>query len=230
MHLPKSIVKRGAVVALLLSGTVGALDIFASWYSVAPHGSDFLLAHLSTFFMGYFLILVLYNVLYAIVDVFNLLFRRGKGTWSELAAKLVFCAVVFVVVMLTAGIGQAIRDEAFKKIAARGGPLVAAIKQYELKQGSPPGVLADLVPDYLPSIPGTGVGAYPSYELVTKGARARYGGNAWVLTVDVSDDDLVHDAVIYYPNTNYPSPKAVAISRRIGDWAYVSVARSSEPK
>lgn len=230
MHLPQSILKRTAVVALLLSGAVGALQIFACWYSVAPHGSDFLLKNFSIFFVGYFLILVLYNVLYAFVDVFNLVFRRGKDTWRQLAARLIFCIVIFFVVMIADGVGEAIRDVAFEKIAARGKPLVAAIKQYELKHGSPPGALADLVPDYLPSIPGTGVGAYPSYEFITKGTRTRYGGNAWILTVDVSTDDLVHDAVVYYPNAHYPSPKAVAVSRRIGDWAYVSVARSSEPK
>jgi hypothetical protein len=230
MRLSQSIVKRTAVVALLLSGAVGALQIFACWYSVAPRGSDFLLRHFSTFFMGYFVILAFSNVLYAIGDAFNLLFRRGKSTWQQLAAKLVLCAVIFVVVILAFGLGETIRHEAFKRIAVRGKPLIVAIRQYQLKQGSPPGELADLVPDYLPSIPGTGVGAYPNYEFITKGAPARYGGNAWVLTVDVSTDDLVHDAVVYYPNTNYPSRKEVPISRRIGDWAYVSVARSSESK
>jgi hypothetical protein len=230
MHLPQSVFKRAAVVALLLSGAAGALQIFACWYSVAPHGSDFLLKHLSWMFVAYFLLLVLYNVLYAIVDVFNLLFRRGKSTWAQLAAKLLFCVISFVVVMVAVGVGEAIRDGAFEKMAARGRPLVAALKQYELKHGSPPVALEDLVPDYLPSIPGTGVGAYPRYELITKGARTKYSGNAWILTVDVSTDDLVHDAVDYYPNANYPSPRAVAVSRRIGDWAYISVARSSESK
>lgn len=66
---------------------------------------------------------------------------------------------------------------------------------------------------------------YPNYEFITKGARGRYAGNAWVLTVDISTDELVQDAVVYYPNTNYPSPKEVATSRRIGDWAHVAVAR-----
>jgi hypothetical protein len=56
----------------------------------------------------------------------------------------------------TARLSEA-RKALFEQAALRAGPLVGAIAAYSVSAGHPPETLADLVPDYIDSIPMTGV-------------------------------------------------------------------------
>ena len=227
---PKSTVNQAFRAGLLLSFVAGAVHVFACWYSVAPQGSDFLLKNVSWFIMAYFLLLVLYNVLHLLYYAGRKLLGYDKNDPRSLLATVVFLGIVFVITLLAVCVGEAFRYVGCKGIVRRGGQLVTAIKQYQLKQGTPPATLAALVPDYLPAIPGTGVNAYPHYEFITNNSPVKYGGDKWVLSVDVSTGDLTRDELIYYPDQNYPSPEQVATVRRYGDWAYLSTARHKDPR
>lgn len=217
--------------ALLISGIATVLHLFATWWSVAPHGSDILLRYyISWTFIVVLLLTAVYNGLILFFCAIGRLFGIGKRTWAQLGYTAVFCVIVFVVTTLAVSGGMIIRQAGFQAIADRGEPLIAAIKHYQAEQGEPPATLDALVPHYLPSIPGTGVAAYPYYVFTTNSSPTRYGGNPWILSVDVSTDNLTRDQVLYYPNGKYPSRPRVAEVTRLGDWALVEVANDSDSK
>jgi len=222
LQLPQAPVKRAVCGALIISAATSGFHVFASWFSVSPHGTDLLLKHISGMVVGILLITVLYNVLRLVVSALGLLFGIGKSGWPQLGAAAAFCGIVFVFMMLAVGAEEAIRDAAFRSIAARGGPLVTAIKQFQAKNGAPPGGLDELVPDFIPAIPDTGIAAYPKYEYLRKPDPAKFEGNPWVLFVNVSTDDLMQDLLIFDPKGNYPARPQVASARRFGDWSKIS--------
>jgi hypothetical protein len=175
----------------------------------------------------YLFLVVLYNVVRITFAVVGRLFGVGKVGWPQLAGGAIFCGIVFVITLIAFGVGETMRDAGFKAITVRGRPLVAAIKQFQAKNGAPPGGLDELVPDFIPAIPDTGVGAYPKYEYLRQPDPVKYGGNPWVLFVNVSTDDQMQDLLIFYPNQNYPSRQQVASVRRFGDWAKISTPNPS---
>ena len=81
------------------------------------------------------------------------------------ALAVLALAVLYVILWpITLGISAGFRTDQFAKLAERSQPLIEVIKRYEADQGRPPPSLAALVPGYVPSIPGTGMPAHPSYE------------------------------------------------------------------
>jgi len=73
-------------------------------------------------------------------------------------------AVPFGCLLLAASSVSHLRHKTFAALAERAKPLVRAIEYYERQNGHPPDSLQNLVPDHFPSIPGTGIRAYPDYE------------------------------------------------------------------
>ena len=228
LSLPQSPLKRAVFGALLISSVVGALHVFACWFSVAPHGSDYLYNKISGMLVIYLFLVVLYNVVRITFAVVGRLFGIGKVGWPQLAGGAIFCGVVFVITLIAFGVGETMRDAVFKAITVRGRPLVAAIKQFQAKNGALPGGLDELVPDFIPAIPDTGVGAYPKYEFIRKPDPVKYGGNPWVLFVNVSTDDLMQDLLIFFPDGNYPANRPGHGARRFGDWAKIEWPVSSD--
>ena len=224
---PKSPVNRAVRAGLLLSLVAGAAHVFACWYSVAPHGSDFLYKHISWFIMTYFVLLVLYNVFFLLYYAGRKLLGYDKNDPRSLLATAVFLGILFVITFLAIGVGEAFRDAGLRGIVRRGGQLVTAIEQFQVKSGALPGGLEELVPDYLPAIPDTGVGAYHEYTYLRKPDPVKYDGNPWVLFVNVSTDDLMQDLMIYYPDQNYPTNPIGRNVRRFADWAIIGTPNSS---
>ena len=96
------------------------------------------------------------------------------------------------------------------EVAEHSEPLVEAIRRYDTDHGRPPARLADLVPDYFPQRPRTGLRGYPEYDY-----RPNPGfGNRWVLEVSLGLDSL-----LYFESQEYGDSE---VPRRIGDWIYVS--------
>jgi hypothetical protein len=228
LSLPQTPVKRAVYGALIISTIVGVLHVFACWFCVAPHGSDFLYNKISGMLLIYLFLVVLYNVVRITFAVVGRLFGIGKVGWSPLAAGAIFCGIVFVITMIAFGVGETMRDAAFKAITVRGGPLIAAIKQFQAKNGALPGRLDELVPDFIPAIPDTGVGAYPKFEYLRKPDPAKYDGNPWVLYVNVSTDELMQDLLIFYPDQNYTPNRPGHLAGRFADWAKIGWPVSSD--
>jgi hypothetical protein len=112
------------------------------------------------------------------------------------------------------------RDAAFAVCAVRAQPLVDAISRFEHERGRPPSRLEDLVPAFLAEVPGTGLSAYPRFELDRPGGEARTAA-AWELQVRCSKSFFDFDVFFYWPTQNYPREIYGGWVERIGTWAYV---------
>ena len=149
----------------------------------------------------------------------GLLFWSRWRSLSLLAIALGMVAVTSSFYAVTAS-GK-IRKDALLKLEQRSEPLVAAIQAYERAVGSPPASLDKLVPTYLPSVPGTGCGAYPEYRYLVGQGAERYLETPWVLTVPTPRGFAGFDEFMYLPAQNYPPRGLGGTLERIGAWAYL---------
>jgi hypothetical protein len=106
-----------------------------------------------------------------------------------------------------------IRFEQMEHVAERGRPIVDAIEAFEKKNGHPPGSLDELVPDYLDTLPTTGIGACPEFYYHT-GKPNVNEGNEWILSA-IPPCVAGFDDFRYFPRQNYPEGSAL-----IGTWVY----------
>lgn len=131
-----------------------------------------------------------------------------------------FCLAYIAVAAAGLQVAHEIRIRAFERLAQRSNGIIAAIHAYEAKEHRPPQSLADLVPEYLEVIPGTGIGAYPHYEYDAENF-ARENGTSWVLYVPCSEGLLDWDVFVYHPSRQYPRKGYGGSLQRVGTWAYV---------
>ena len=205
--------KRVLKYVLFGSLAIGLLNIAANFIAVARVGTN---VFLSLAIFGFLPVLA---ALPAVPVSFIALFWRKSRAW----ALTVLISGLIIVLVIPAGIkiGFAIRREGFVKLAQRSRPLVSGIRQYEAKYGSPPADLQALVPEFLPEIPVTGMGAYPNYEYKVVSKPGEFENNPWVLTVKTSTGILSWDVFLYLPDQNYPRTGYGGVLERIEDWAYV---------
>lgn len=196
-------------LSILINGFV----VLAFYLSVAPIGTDFLL-FIATFAM----LPILAAFLLIPVALILLFWQRYRIT-----ALTMFLGCVIYLIVGIAGISLSneVRRRGFVNLAQRSRPLVSAIQQFELKHGKPPEKLEQLVPEFLPAVPKTGIGAYPNYEYFIVKDQATYEGNAWVLRVDTPTGAINWDAFLYFPKQNYPQVGYGGWLERVEDWAYV---------
>jgi len=142
--------------------------------------------------------------------------RRLQGLATLALAILALGAVV-----LGASVGERVRMAAFRRVAERSAPLVAAIHQYAVDHGAAPAKLAYLVPRHLPALPVTGLGAYPDYSYEVASKRVLRADNPWMISIPAPEGLLNWDEFIYLPRQNYPRMGFGGWLQRIGDWAYV---------
>lgn len=158
----------------------------------------------------------------ALVTLIVAPFSLFRHQYRLMAARLLILA--FVVATSTFGgfkLAARVREAAFHDLAQRSASLLQAIRSYESRYGVPPKDLAALVPDFLPSIPGTGMAAYPDYDYHAGEKSARYDGNPWVVSVFTPTGLINFDQFVYFPLQNYPQDNCVGRFERIADWAYV---------
>jgi hypothetical protein len=110
----------------------------------------------------------------------------------------------------------------FRECAERSKPLIHAINAYEAKHTKPPAKLEDLVPEFMPKIPDTGLQASPNYRYRTRDELGyMHEGEPWVLEIDVSTFIFDSTILTYLPDQNY-SRKGTLWIERYGDWALIS--------
>jgi len=115
-------------------------------------------------------------------------------------------------------LSEAIRMSAFHRLAQRSRPLVSAIHEFEDEQGRPPTDLGELIPTYLPRIPGTGMPAYPAYEYSLDSGL--WCGNPWTLSIYCPLNWSL-DQFLYFPLQNYPPWGYSGLVEIVDDWAYI---------
>ena len=156
------------------------------------------------------------SLLLALPALVGLGFQRTRFVSAVVALS---CAVHFAAFVSSLQIADRIRMNAFADLAERSKPLVAAIHAYQQKRGHPPESISGLVPEFISSVPLTGMGAYPEYEYLKD--TTNFHGNPWVLRVFTPSVGINFDQFLYFPLTNDPATGYGGVLRRIGDWAYV---------
>lgn len=192
---------------------VNALSILLDWMAVQPRGSEAALS------LGVVLALPVAAAFLAVpIGLVSLAFPayRPKAV-RILAAALIWIAAFYVCVRA----GDRIRMAAMRELAVRSRPLVRAIHEFEKERGAPPQALTELVPRYLAAVPGTGLAAYPDFELLSGEKAAGHEGNPWVLSVRTPSGGINFDGLYYYPKQNYPERKGGDWWERVEEWAYL---------
>lgn len=124
--------------------------------------------------------------------------------------------------LATSMAGERLRLVPFDRAAQDAEPLVEAIHEYDRQHGSPPDSLADLVPEFISEVPGTGIPAFPkfSYE---RAAERRDLEPTWLLYVSCYEGLLQSDVFLCYGDEDYSTagPQWGGVVERLGRWAYV---------
>ena len=91
--------------------------------------------------------------------------------------------------------------------------MIAAIENYKQHNNEFPKSLNDLVPEFLTSVPGTRMAAYPAYTYLVEEQ-----GNAYVLVISTPNGSFNLDEFRYSSNGNYPDYGKYW--EPIGEWKY----------
>jgi hypothetical protein len=187
--------------------------VLLQYQAVAPVGHWSLLFVELPYFLG-----ILASAMAVVVLPF-LLLRRGSRmlVFAWLIAAMAYLALAVGGLI----VGSCVRSWGFGRLAARSAPLVSAIRAYADANGHPPSALGELVPEYLPRVPQTGIMAYPDYQYCVGSEAARYDTNPWVLVVHTPSGGINFDQFMYFPLQNYPTRGYGGSLVRIRDWAYV---------
>ena len=151
--------RRNRIEMLIFSVSAIAYFPFSEWISTARIGTDYFLWGQIIYLLPQIAATIAAPCL--IICLFFQLTRRTPLLYLTLAVIYIPCCVGGAIL---GNITRAGRMEAF---AQRSQPLITAIYQYERDRCAPPKSLGDLVPDYLPGVPSTGMMAYPEYRYHT---------------------------------------------------------------
>jgi hypothetical protein len=161
-------------------------------------------------------VLALLAITFALIGLVFRTYRRR----SLLVIVAAICCLAMQPVGLKISL-RVVRPYLFEGLAERSQALVQAIRLYDADYRRPPASLANLVPEYLPEIPRTGMTAYPDYKYKVCNVSDECEGNAWVSSVPTPIGFLNWDEFVYYPSGNYPPTDFRGWLEPVRDWAYV---------
>lgn len=198
-----------AAAAVMING--GALLV--QWYAASPYGYGGLLLLQTVVLFA----LPLFVATFAIpLAVLVLPFSQRRRS----VATVLVCSIVYACLgYWFFSYSWTIRRHGFEQLAESSQPLIDGIERFIADKGRPPVDLAELTPRYLPSVPTTGMPAYPEYRYSTDADR--WDGNPWVVYVNCSSGGINFDMFVYFPRQNYPRRGYGGSLSRIGKWAYV---------
>lgn len=202
-------IRAAALAAILVNGSIVLLQGYAS--STIGYGGIVPLVFVPLLSIPLFLAVLSVPVLLCLLP-----FRRVR---REGAMFLQWSLVYILIGLPLVGMSHTARMSGFKRLEDRGKPLVAAIHKFVEDHERPPATLQDLVPNYLPEVPGTGMPSYPEYQYST--APDQWDGNPWVVYVMCSSGFMNFDKFMYLPRQNYPRTGYGGALERVGEWAYV---------
>lgn len=156
-----------------------------------------------------FAFVILFMVaLVGLVPALTLMFFEGKRKTSGLIWIACICALLSTVPAMF--LSREIRRNGFEQMAERTKPLIAAIKKFEKQKGHAPEELEDLVPEFISTVPKTGIGTYSDYEY------ERFEGDTdpWGLHISFGGDEFY-----YRPSEKYGARVGGCVEP-VGTWAY----------
>jgi hypothetical protein len=205
---------RSRITLVFFAVSALAYFPFSQWISTTRIGTTIFLWGQLFYALAMLAALVASPVL--VVRLFSGRERRATVFYLFVCFLLIACGVGGV------RLGQRTRRAGMRSFTDRSQELISAIDAFEREHSAPPKSLDQLVPDYLPIVPSTGMMAYPEYTYRTGDDAAEYYlGNPWALTVSTPSGGINFDMLLYLPNGNYPKHGFGGWLEPIGDWAYV---------
>ena len=199
---------------LLISLILNSIAIYSDYRAVSANGSEGMLS--STLVLTLPLLAIIFILIPA--SLIGLIFKFSR----KICFIILLCGIVyFGAAEVCFWLGGSVRMAAFHKLAKRSETLVRAIKNYEMKYGSPPASLENLVPEFLPNIPQTGMGEYPEYEYKVGDEAQKFAKDTWCLVVNTPSCGSGWDIFIYLPSQDYPELGYGGVLEKVSDWAYV---------
>lgn len=206
--------RRDRIQLVLFALSSLAYFPFSHWVATTPIGTTLFLW--GQMFYGLALVVTLVALPVLLV---RLCFRRARRASAFLlivSGLYISCCMGGII------LGHRTRMAGMHAFAERSQPLIDAIGSYERDHSVPPRSLQDLVPDYLPIVPSTGMMAYPTYRYHTgANANEEHAGNPWALSVFTPSGGINFDQMLYFPRQNYPDRGYGGSLGRVGSWAYV---------
>jgi hypothetical protein len=141
--------------------------------------------------------------------------QRAPNPYLRLLWVIPLCGLGFVLALPV----RRLQEKWLLRAAMRGEPLVQALERYRSSHGVYPEELVELVPQEVPTIPGTGMLAYPQFEYQRYPKR----GDASVpyeLRV-LLPFGLSSDLLVRRPNASYPRQLYGGTTTPIAGWAHV---------
>jgi len=129
-----------------------------------------------------FALLFVYPILAVALSLVALLVARAGAPIRTKAGRFALLLAAGVALVVAAGrTPERIHLAAVGRVPARAAPLIASLEDYRARCGDYPSSLEELVPEFLPHLPTTGLLAYPEfgYARATQGAK-RPGYELWV--------------------------------------------------
>jgi hypothetical protein len=123
--------------------------------------------------------------------------------WRPIALGALFEVCLFFGLAPAEMTGDLMLKLSFDSLERRNPELIKAIEAYAYENGTPPATLAQLVPDYLPAIPRTGIAVRPDYDYEPKPGLcgfARDRPSDWNLSVSIGGALIMHQ-VFYCPGS-----------------------------
>jgi len=145
---------------------------------------------------------------------------RWWGRRSDAAGALWIGGGAIAGLVLLFGASQRmmeLRVAGFARLGKAATPIVNALHRFERERGVAASSLQELVPGYLPELPGWADRI--NYYRPGQSARELYD-NPWVLIVHAGFG-LGFDSFVYFPKQNYPAYFYGGGPERVGDWVYV---------
>jgi hypothetical protein len=201
-----------ALLGVLLPALLAAITMIAGY---CPMGS----ALPRELPWGHFGVILLIFGMSAIILCAAPIYALLAWHWRPLALGAIFAVGAVVGFVPGTMAGNYVQNWAFDLFDQRSAGLVGAIQKYELVNGGPPRSLAELVPEYLPTIPMTGRAAAPDYRYEAKGGPCS-DQNAWHVWVSVPQF-IDMDRLLYCPKQDYaPAGDEVLSRTAVGTWVY----------
>ena len=224
------------IIASLIALIYGACVFLSSVIAYFPTGwAPSFSAH-SIFRMDLMLIMlyILASFILLPVSIIGLLINTVVGKdpvkkrriFTILSSILIFYGEVFVIFLCGRKVEHVVFQNAFERAASQGQVLIDAIEHYKLDNNSYPPTLAELVPDYLPKIPPTGLAGYPDYDYMLPDDERLWEDERYIITqyqlyISTPIGGPNWDCFVYRPEGDYPEYIYGGSTELFGDWAYV---------
>lgn len=146
---------------------------------------------------------------------------RRPAEWRRRLSRAAAWLCLFCFGIATLGWATEYRFRRFEDASRVGDRIVAALAKHREDQRHYPEELEGLTPEYLASIPGTGLIGYPTFRYRRDYHDIEHRPGEYELRINCPSGGINFDRLIYWPAEEYPPRIQGNGVSRVGRWAYV---------